>query len=105
MARAGSRCALIASVEADDTTLSGRLAGLSARAARPGADDKRWAWTEITENRERSNYELNALATGFWSSGSLDDLRPYAARYVSDIPRLSEWVGRTPRPGRPSAFP
>ena len=85
--------ALIASVEADDTTLSGRLAGLAARAARPGADAKRWAWAEITENRERSNYELNALATGFWSSGSTETLRPYAARYVSDVPRLAAWVG------------
>ena len=85
--------ALIAAVEADDTTLSGRLAGLTARAARPGAADKEWAWAEITENRTRSNYELNALATGFWSSGSLETLRPYAARYVTDIPRLREWVG------------
>ncbi|MDT0214208.1 aminopeptidase N [Rothia sp. ARF10] len=85
--------ALLAEVEADDTTLSGRLAGLLARAARPGADDKAWAWSEITTNRERSNYELNALATGLWSSGSVDDLRPYAGRYVTDIPRLAEWVG------------
>ena len=48
---------------------------------------------ELTQNRERSNYELNALATGFWSSGSLEDLRPYAARYVTDIPHLAQWVG------------
>ncbi|MFW5468546.1 aminopeptidase N [Knoellia sp. CPCC 206435] len=85
--------ALIAAVEADDATLSGRLAGLSARASRPEATDKQWAWKEITENRTLSNYELNALATGFWSSGSVDTLRPYAARYVNDIPRLREWVG------------
>ncbi|GAA4119668.1 aminopeptidase N [Knoellia locipacati] len=83
----------IAAVEADDTTLSGRLAGLAARAARPGTREKAWAWSEISGNRERSNYELNALATGFWSSGSLEDLRPYAARYVADIPRLAEWLG------------
>nr|WP_245613846.1 aminopeptidase N [Knoellia sinensis] len=84
---------LIDRVSADDTTLSGRLAALTTRAARPGIRDKEWAWGEITTNRERSNYELNALATGFWSSGSVDDLRPYAARYVSDIPHLAEWVG------------
>ncbi|CAN7178138.1 aminopeptidase N [Knoellia sp. LjRoot47] len=83
----------IAAVEADDTTLSGRLSGLAARAARPGIQDKEWAWAQISGNRERSNYELNALASGFWSSGSVEDLRPYAARYVADIPRLTEWVG------------
>ena len=84
---------LIARVEADDATLSGHLAALNARAARPGIPDKDWAWSQITQNRDLSNYELNALATGFWSSGSVDDLRPYAARYVSDIPRLTGWVG------------
>ncbi len=85
--------ALIARVEAEDATLSGRLAALGARAARPGTPEKEWAWSELTQNRERSNYELNALATGFWSSGLLDDLRPYAARYVSDIPHLAQWLG------------
>jgi aminopeptidase N len=84
---------LIARVEGDDTTLSGQLAALGARAARPGIPDKEWAWAELTQNRARSNYELNALATGFWSSGSLEDLRPYAARYVSDVPHLAQWLG------------
>jgi aminopeptidase N len=84
---------LIARVEGDDTTLSGHLAALGARAARPGIPEKEWAWSQITQNRGLSNYELNALATGFWSSGSLEDLRPYAARYVTDIPRLAQWVG------------
>ncbi|KGN38267.1 aminopeptidase N [Knoellia subterranea] len=84
---------LVDRVSADDTTLSGHLAALAARAARPGIRDKEWAWGEITTNRERSNYELNALAAGFWSSGAVDDMRPYAGRYVSDIPRLAEWLG------------
>ena len=84
---------LIAAAEADDTTLSGRLSGLAARAARPGIREKDWAWSELTGNRKLSNYELNALATGFWSSGSVEDMRPYASRYVADIPRLKEWVG------------
>jgi aminopeptidase N len=84
---------LVARVEGDDTTLSGHLAALGARAARPGMQDKDWAWSQITQNRQRSNYELNALAAGFWSSGSLEDLRPYAARYVTDIPHLAQWVG------------
>lgn len=83
----------IAAVAAEDTTLSGHLAALGARAARPGAAEKEWAWSQITQNRQLSNYELNALATGFWSSGTLEDLRPYAARYVTDIPRLAQWVG------------
>ncbi|WP_170070209.1 aminopeptidase N [Knoellia remsis] len=85
--------ALIEAAEASDRTLTGRLGGLTARAARPGTPDKEWAWRELTTNRDRSNYELNALATGFWSSGSVETLRPYAARYVDDIPHLAQWVG------------
>jgi aminopeptidase N len=41
----------------------------------------------------RSNYELNALATGFWHASDLDLLRPYVSRYFSDVPRLSGRVG------------
>jgi aminopeptidase N len=80
------------SQEADDT-LQGRIAALQALAALPGAEAKRWAWGELTSNRRRSNYELNALAQGFWPAEDLDDVRPYAARYFTDVPAMRDWVG------------
>ncbi|WP_457253969.1 aminopeptidase N [Pedococcus sp. P5_B7] len=76
-----------------DDTLQGRLNALMARAAMPGADAKAWAWTELTANRSRSNYELNALAQGFWLAEDLDVVRPYAERYFADVPAMSQWVG------------
>ena len=40
-----------------------------------------------------SNYEMNALASDFWSADDEATLAPYVERYVSDIPRMREWVG------------
>ena len=78
---------------ADDDTLQGRLNALLARAAMPDADAKAWAWHEITANRARSNYELNALAQGFWLAEDLAVVRPYAQRYFEEVPAMREWVG------------
>jgi aminopeptidase N len=78
---------------ADDDTLQGRLNALMARAAMPGAEAKAWAWGELTTNRSRSNYELNALAQGVWLTDDLAVVRPYAERYFADVPAMSEWVG------------
>ncbi len=78
---------------AADDTLAGRLAALTARAARPTADAKDWAWTELTTNRSRSNYELNALATGFWRALDPAVVEPYAARYFTDVPPIGQWLG------------
>jgi aminopeptidase N len=78
---------------ADDDTLQGRLNALLARAAMPGAEAKAWAWSELTANRTRSNYELNALAQGFWLTDDLAVVRPYAERYFSDVPAMRAWVG------------
>ena len=91
---------------ADDDTLQGRLNSLLARAAMPAADAKAWAWDEITANRSRSNYELNALAQGFWLADDLDVVRPYVERYFADVPAMTR-VGRRgrPRPGRQLAYP
>jgi aminopeptidase N len=83
----------IEAVRRDDDTLAGRLGALGARAALPGAEAKEWAWHELTTNRERSNYELNALAGGFWSEDDLDVLRGFVPRYFAEVPPLSAWVG------------
>jgi aminopeptidase N len=84
---------LVERTREQDDTLQGRLSALMAGASMPSADAKAWAWGELTTNRARSNYELNALAQGFWASGEPGVLRPYAARYFTDVPAMSAWVG------------
>ncbi len=76
-----------------DRTLAGSLAYLTARAALPGRDAKAWAWQELTARPDLSNYERNALATGFWLTDDPTPLRDYVARYFTDIPALSGHVG------------
>jgi aminopeptidase N len=76
-----------------DHTMQGSLKALQAKASLPDASAKAWAWEQLTGAHGRSNYELNALATGFWHAGDLDVLRPYVGRYFSDVPRLSGRVG------------
>ncbi len=41
----------------------------------------------------RSNYELNALAAGFWHADDQDVLRPYVGRYFTDVPALAGRIG------------
>jgi aminopeptidase N len=76
-----------------DRTMAGNLKWLQAKASAPDASAKVWAWEQITGEHGRSNYELNALAAGFWHSSDQDVLRPYVARYFTDVPALSGRVG------------
>jgi len=76
-----------------DHTMQGSLKSLQAKASAPDASAKEWAWEQITGEHGRSNYELNALATGFWEASDQDVLRPYVARYFSDVPALAGRVG------------
>ena len=78
---------------AQDDTLQGRLNALSAGASMPDPAAKAWAWGEITGNRDRSNYDLNALAQGFWLAPDLDLVRDYVPRYFAEVPPVAEWVG------------
>jgi aminopeptidase N len=83
----------IEGVRRDDDTLAGRLGALTARASLPEAVAKEWTWEQLTANRERSNYELNALAAGFWAQDDLEVLRGYVPRYFADVPQMERWVG------------
>ena len=76
-----------------DNTLTGNLAALSARASIPTAEAKEWAWSELTGNRQISNYEANAIAGSFWVSGPLEVLAPYRDRYVVDVPAMADSMG------------
>jgi aminopeptidase N len=77
----------------EDRTMTGNLKWLQARASAPDAPAKAWAWQQLTGQHGRSNYELNALAAGFWHAGDQEVLRPYVARYFCDVPALSGRVG------------
>ena len=76
-----------------DHTMQGSLKALQAKASAPDVSAKVWAWEQLTADHGRSNYELNALATGFWHARDLDVLRPFVGRYFSDVPKLSGRVG------------
>ncbi|HEX7535870.1 MAG TPA: aminopeptidase N [Dermatophilaceae bacterium] len=76
-----------------DRTMAGNLKWLQAMASAPGASAKAWAWDQLTGECGRSNYELNALAAGFWHASDQDVLRPYVARYFADVPALAGRVG------------
>jgi len=77
---------------AADPSMQGNLHALTARASRPTPEAKAWAWAELTGNRSRSNYELNALATGFWHAPDLNLVRDYVPRFFTDVPAMSAWV-------------
>jgi aminopeptidase N len=76
-----------------DRTLAGGLAYLTARAALPGPQSKAWAWRQLTHEDGLSNYERNALATGFWMARDPAALRDYVARYFVDVPALGDRLG------------
>ncbi len=78
----------------EDRTMAGNLSWLQAKASAPDAAAKVWAWEQLTGEHGRSNYELNALAAGFWHASDQDVLRPYVARYFSDVPALAGRVGQ-----------
>ena len=93
-----ARRGLIGSAELDagldqDRTMAGNLKWLQAKASAPDAPAKVWAWEQLSGEHGRSNYELNALAAGFWHASDPEVLRPYVARYFSDVPALSARVG------------
>ena len=77
-----------------DTSLSGQLSALMARASQPDAESKAWAWSQLAGRESgRSNYERNNLAQGFWSSGEPEVLAGYVERYLTEVPALSGVVG------------
>ena len=93
-----SRRGLIGAPEIDaaleqDRTMTGQLGALTARAAIPTFEAKAAAWADLTTNRERSNYELVAIAAGFWGPQDRTLVAPYVSRYFTDIPPMTAWLG------------
>lgn len=72
-----------------DGTAEGNLGAATALAARPTAEAKSAAWTEMTENPDISVSRFQALATGLWSLSQRDLVAPYVAAYVEVAPSLA----------------
>jgi aminopeptidase N len=73
-------------VLADDNDAKSQLAHAWCHARLPDADAKSWAWQRFTGEVVASNYEIEAIGTGFWQSGRDELLAPYAERYFDELP-------------------
>ncbi len=83
----------VEAVLAQDRTMSGRLGALTATAAIPTPEAKAAAWADLTTSRDRSNYELVAIASGFWGPDDRSLVTPYVPRFFTDVPAMDAWLG------------
>ncbi|MFF4605562.1 aminopeptidase N [Streptomyces sp. NPDC001339] len=75
-----------------DPSATGREGAARCRAALPDPSAKQAAWDALfttDEHETLSNYLFTATATGFWAPEHHALLRPYVARYFTDIPALA----------------
>ena len=83
----------IEEARAADQTMSGNLGALTATAAIPTPESKAAAWADLTTNPDRSNYELVAIAAGFWGPEDRSLVTDYIPRYFEDIPAMAGRIG------------
>ncbi|MFI6767659.1 aminopeptidase N [Streptomyces sp. NPDC050355] len=75
-----------------DPSATGREGAARCHAALPDPAAKQAAWDALfttDEGTALSNYLFTATATGFWAPEHHDLLRPYVARYFTDVPALA----------------
>ncbi|MEO6886835.1 MAG: ERAP1-like C-terminal domain-containing protein, partial [Jatrophihabitantaceae bacterium] len=77
-----------AELERDNST-AGAVHAARCRAARPDPQGKQDAWQALMTDPDRSNYELYALAEGFWHPAQTELTAPYAERYFAEIARTA----------------
>jgi aminopeptidase N len=82
-------------LEAEPTAVA-RVGHAGARASLPTAEAKAWAWSCFTGDVDLPNYELEAVALGFWRGAQSELTAPYVERYFADLPgtvhKRSGWV-------------
>jgi aminopeptidase N len=82
-------------LEAEPTAVA-RVGHAGARASLPTVEAKEWAWSCFTGEVDLPNYELEAVALGFWRGAQSELTTPYVERYFADLPgtvhRRSGWV-------------
>jgi len=87
--------AIDAELERDHSS-SGLVHAAYCRAARPDPDAKAAAWRTIMTDADRGNYELYALAEGFWQPEQRALTAAYVAPYFAELPGASHlrsgWV-------------
>lgn len=69
-------------------TTENREFALGARASRPTADAKSWAWNEALHNPELTNMQLEAVSRGFASTHDAELVDPYALEYFKAV----DWI-------------
>jgi aminopeptidase N len=81
---------------ARDRSSQGAVHAARCRAVRPDPASKRAAWETLMTDADRPNYELYALAEGFWDPDQLALTREYVDEYFTRIPEASRlrtgWV-------------
>jgi aminopeptidase N len=81
---------------AADHSSNGAVHAARCRAARPDADAKAAAWATVMGDADRPNYELYALAEGFWDPAQRHLTDPYVPRYFDAIASTADlrsgWV-------------
>ncbi|MGI5468782.1 aminopeptidase N [Streptomyces sp. CA-132043] len=78
---------------ARDDTASGKRHQVRCLAARPSADVKARAWTDVVESDALSNALVEATISGFDQPGQRALLAPYAARYFDAVQKV--WQERS----------
>jgi aminopeptidase N len=80
----------------NDHSSQGAVHAARCRAARPDPAAKRAAWEALMADPERPNYELYALAEGFWEPDQLSLTQEYVGEYFDRLPAASSlrsgWV-------------
>ena len=71
--------------QAADPTSAGATRAAFCRAAMPTPEAKDRAWLLLTTDTATSNYELYALAEGFWAPTQAELTAPWADRYFTDV--------------------
>ncbi|WP_375483572.1 aminopeptidase N [uncultured Jatrophihabitans sp.] len=75
----------LADEQAADPTSTGALRAAYCRAATPTPQAKAEAWERLVADGQASNYELYALAEGFWVPSQHELTAPYVERYFDDV--------------------
>ncbi|WAC90202.1 aminopeptidase N [Mycobacterium sp. Aquia_213] len=77
-----------------DSSDTGRLNALQARAAQPVAENKERVWRQVLETEDISNSDARALAAGFAAPGQGELLAPYTVRYFYLDSLVAVWNNR-----------
>ena len=81
--------AALQAAHAADPTSAGATRVAFCRAAAPTPEAKSWAWARLSSADRVSNYELYALAEGFWQPSQTALTAPYVDRFFADVVPLA----------------